>query len=252
MFIDLHCHLDMLEKEGVSVNEIVERARKGNVGIIVANSINSLSNRKNLQYAKKYPEVKIALGIYPINALKISDGEIDKEIKFLKSHKKEIIAIGEVGMDHKWSVDKKEWIRQREIFRKFVRLGKELDIPVIVHSRKAEEECIEVLEKEKAKKVIMHSFGGKKGLVKRIIDNGWYFTIPASVKNSEHFQSIVEIVRLEKLFCETDSPYLHPDKKFPNEPANVIESYKKIAEIKKMKLKDVEKQVEDNFKKLFD
>ena len=254
MFIDLHCHLDMLEREGADLDKITSKARRNKVGLIVINSINSVSTRKSLQYAKKYDEIKIAAGIYPINALKLSDKEIDKEIRFIeKVHKenKNIIAIGEVGIDHKWSTDKREWVRQRKIFTKFVNLSQRLKVPIIVHSRKAEEECIEILEKAQAKKVVMHSFGGKKALVKRIIDNDWYFTIPTSVKNTLHFQNIAQLTGLERLFCETDSPYLHPDKKFPNEPANVVESYKKIAEVKGLELADVEKQIEKNFKRLF-
>jgi TatD DNase family protein len=253
MYIDVHCHLDMLEKEGADLDRIMKGARKNKVGIIVTNSINSSSTRKSLVYKKKYGGVEIAAGIYPINALKISDKEINWEIDFIRklAKKENIFAIGEVGIDHKWSTDEKEWIRQREIFRKFIKLSIELGVPIIVHSRKAEEECIEILESEKAKKVIMHSFGGKKSLVKRIVDNSWYFSIPASVKNSQHFQSIVKSVPIDKLLCETDSPYLHPDRKFPNEPANVVESYRGIAKANKLKLRDVEKKIEANFKELF-
>ena len=88
-------------------------------------------------------------------------------------------------------------------------------------------------------------------LVKRVIENGWSFSIPANVKNSDHFQKVVEVVPIGQLFCETDTPFLHPDKKFPNEPKNVIESYKKIAEIKKISLEEVEKKIEGNFRRVF-
>ena len=97
----------------------------------------------------------------------------------------------------------------------------------------------------------MHCFCGKLSLVKRIIENKWYLSIPASVKNTEHFQSVIKITPLNQLFCETDSPYLHPDKKFPNEPAFVIESYQKIAEIKNLTLLEVEEQLEKNYQNLF-
>jgi TatD family hydrolase len=126
-----------------------------------------------------------------------------------------------------------------------------LDKPIIVHSRKAEKECIDILEKNKAKKVIMHCFNGNFNLIKRIIENKWIITIPTNVKHSQHFQKIIQDCPIDQLLCETDSPYLHPDKEYPNQPANVIESYKKIAEIKKIKLSDVESQLESNFNKLF-
>jgi len=75
-------------------------------------------------------------------------------------------------------------------------------------------------------------------------------SIPTAVKNSEHFQKVVEIVPIENLLCETDSPYSHPDKKFPNEPANVVESYKMIAKIKGLGLNEVEEKIEKNFERL--
>src|SRR3990167_9969538 len=97
----------------------------------------------------------------------------------------------------------------------------------------------------------MHCFSGNMNLVSRIINNNWSLSIPANVKHSEHFQKIVKETPIKQLFCETDSPYLHPDKKFPNEPSNVIESYKKISEIKNLSLAEVEKIIEGNYKKFF-
>ena len=83
MFIDVHCHLDILEKEGADLERLMKGARKNKVGIIISNSTSPFSMRKIMVYAKKYGEVKVAAGIYPINALKLSDNEIDKEIEFI-------------------------------------------------------------------------------------------------------------------------------------------------------------------------
>lgn len=247
MFIDVHCHIDVYE----NIEEIVEKAKKLNVKLIINNGINLEVNRKNLEMSKKFPEIKSALGIYPIDALKISDSEIKKELEFIKSHKKEIVAIGEVGIDFKESVIEKEHSKQKEVFKKFVKLAIEINKPIIVHSRKAEKECIEILEELNAQKVIMHCFSGNMKLVEKVKENKWFFSIPTSVKNSEHFQKIVERVPVTQLFCETDSPFLHPDKERNNVPSNVIESYKKISEIKNLSLNDVEKRIEENYKKLF-
>ena len=96
----------------------------------------------------------------------------------------------------------------------------------------------------------MHCFCGKFSLVDRIIKNGWVISIPASVKRSEQFQNIVKRIPIENILCETDSPFLHPDKEDVNEPCNVIESYKKIAEIKNLNLKKIESIIEDNWKNL--
>lgn len=97
----------------------------------------------------------------------------------------------------------------------------------------------------------MHCFSGNRNLVKRIIENKWFLSIPTSVKHSEHFQNLIKITPIEYLLCETDSPFLHPDKLENNEPANVIESYKKISEIKELDLGKVENKIQENYFRLF-
>jgi TatD DNase family protein len=249
MFIDTHCHLDRdFFKESDTV-KVVERARKENVLIIVTNGTTIERNREALELAKRFKEVKAALGIHPSEIDKITDSEIDKEIEFIKANKDKIIGIGEVGLDFKEENIDKE--RQIKVFKKFIKLAREINKPIIVHSRKAEKECIELLEKENYDKVIMHCFSGKKQLYERIIDKKWLITIPASIKYNEQFKLIAESFPLELMLCETDAPFLHPDRGMNNEPKNVIEGYKKIAEIKKLKIEEVEKQIEHNFKKMF-
>lgn len=244
MFIDVHCHLDMLD----DIRRAIDRAKKEGVELIITQGTNSQSNNRALEISKKFPQVLAALGLYPTDSLPLSDEDVEALISEIKTNKKRVVAIGEVGLDLK---EIKELDKQAIVFGKMINLALGLDKPIIVHSRKAEKECIEMLEQAGAKKVIMHCFSGKLSLVRRIIDNGWQLSIPTSVKNSEHFQKVIEMTPIENLLCETDSPYLHPDRMYPNEPANVVASYEMIAKIKKLKLKDVEKRVEDNYRKLF-
>ncbi len=244
MYIDVHCHLDLCR----DIKKVIERFREKGVGIIISNSVKPEVNRKILSFSEKYPEVKVALGIYPIDALSMKDSEIDAEIEFIRINKNKIVAIGEVGLDLK---ETSEIDRQREIFIKFIELSKDIDRPIIVHSRKAEKECIEILEKFKAKKVVMHCFCGKFSLVEKIAKNNWFLSIPSSVNHSEQFQNIVKKIDIKNLLCETDAPYLHPLKEIDNTPENVVYSYKKISELKDMMLKDVEKKIEENYKRIF-
>ena len=244
-YIDVHCHLEMCKDIGGCVRNACENG----VEIVLTQGTDINTNREALKLAEKYSEVEACLGIYPIDALKMSDKEIDKEIDFIRKNKDKIAGIGEVGIDFKQDSENHE--RQKEIFRKFVELSIELNKPIIIHSRKAEEECIEILEKMKAEKVIMHCFCGKRKLVERIVKNGWYLTIPTSVKNGEQFQDNARNVPIEQLFCETDSPFLHPDKKDNNQPSNVVVSYEKIAEIKDMKIDEVKNKIYNNFLNLF-
>ena len=242
MFIDIHCHLEMCQ----NIPQAIENAKKEKVGLILTQGINFDSNRKALAFSKQFKEVKAALGIYPIDALMMSDSGINKEIEFIKQNNPH--AIGEVGIDLKESNNSK---KQEENFIKFINLSKELDIPLIVHSRKAEELCLNILEKSMAKRVIMHCFSGKLKLIKKIIENSWYLSIPASIVYSAQAQQIAKETPLENKFCETDSPYLHPERKMNNEPANVLAVYKKIAEIKDISLSECEKAIENNYNTLF-
>lgn len=245
-YIDVHCHLDFFKDK--EIKEIIEKCEKKKIKII-ANGVNSDSNRKILEIYKKYPKIKIALGLYPIDALKLSEKEINSEIEFIKKNKNNIIGIGEVGIDLK---ENQNFEKQKTIFIKLIRLSKKINKPLIVHSRKAEKQVIEILEKENAKKVIMHCFCGKKKLSSRIIENNWFFSIPTNIKNSQQFQELVKITPMNNLLCETDSPFLHPNKKFPNTSENVIECYKKISEIKNMSLKVVEEKIKNNYKRIFE
>lgn len=246
MFFDSHCHLDYFSYD--EVKRIIEGCRNDKVKAVVTNGINHKTNLKTIELSFEFPEIKAAIGVYPIEALKLSENELEKEINFIKKNKEKIVAVGEVGMDFKES---NEIERQTRNFEKFIELSKKIDKTIIVHSRKAERECIEILEKLGARKVLMHCFCGNMKLVEKIIKNEWYMSIPTNVKFSTQFQEIVKKVPIKKLLCETDSPYLHPNKEFPNKPQNVIESYKKIAEIKNLTLSEVEKNIEENYLSLF-
>jgi len=252
MFIDIHCHLELLK----DLTAILERARKAGVGKIITAGTDVETNRFSLEQANKEGKVGCMLGIYPDEDLKMTDEEIDEEIEFIRREKENIVGVGEVGMDFKHTKDKEGRKRQEKVFRKFISLAMDMEKVVLVHSREAEEECIEILEDMKAKKVIMHCFSGDKELVKRIEKNRWYFSIPTCICYKKSFEEIVKLVPLERLFCETDSPFMHPGgykngKQKKNEPANVIASYQKIAEIKRIDLENVKKEIERNYKRLF-
>lgn len=246
MLIDVHCHLDLFTEE--EQIRIIRQCKKSSVGIIVTNGTNPETNSLALGLSSKFRQVKTALGLYPSDALTLTNSEINSEIEFIMKNRKRIVAVGEIGIDLKESA---ELAAQKENFIKMINLAKELNKPVIVHSRKAEKECVEILEELRAKQVIMHCFSGKKSLVQRMINSGWLFSIPAIVKTSEQFQMIVKLAPLSQLLCETDSPFLSPVRGERNFPFNVVESYKKIAEIKGASLKEVEEKIEENYGKLF-
>lgn len=249
MMIDIHCHLEMLE----DIRSAVRNAEKAGVSVIVANGLDFPSNEAVLEMSYKYKIIKAALGLYPNLDFHVPDDlEADQIIEQISTNKKKIVALGEVGLDFKDSKSEAEKEQQIKNFRKIIETAKKLDLPMIVHSRKAEKETIEVLESSKNKKVVMHCFSGKKHLIKKAVDLGFYFSIPTNVVRSMHFQNLIETVPLSRLFCETDSPYLSPFRDKTNEPSFVAESYKMIAKIKGLTVDETIKAVYMNYKKLFE
>jgi len=259
MLIDIHSHLDhqYFEKD---LDVVIENAKKNSLKVILTAGINPETNRKTLELAKKYDIIKPCLGIYPVQALQkeIESGEIplkkdvlniDEEIKFIEKNKLKIAAVGEVGLDYNFGIG--DMAEQKELFLKMISLAEKIKKPIVVHSRKAESDCIEMLQSSKLKKIIMHCFCGRKHLVKKIIDNGWFLTAPTSIVRSSQFQETVKICPITQLFCETDAPYLSPYKLQRNEPAFIIESYKKVAQIKGMELQEVINNIWMNWQKVF-
>lgn len=228
----------------------MERAGKAGVSIIVQNSLNPESTRKSIEIAKRFSSVRLALGIYPVDALKLSDEQIDAEIEFITQHKDKIIAVGEVGLDYHWVKDKQQQKREQEIFGKFIGLAEKLKKPLIIHSRESEKDAFEMLLSSDAK-AVFHCFNGSLDLAKKAQDKGYYFSIPASITFIKHFQDIAGEIGLSQLLCETDAPYMSPFRGKRNEPAFVVESYKKIAAIKKKTLGDVAGEIKKNYEKLF-
>ncbi|MEA2037814.1 MAG: TatD family hydrolase [Nanoarchaeota archaeon] len=259
LMIDIHCHLD--HPKFKDLDRVVENARKAGVKMILTNGVDHETNKIALQLSSKYDIVKAALGVYPLFGIelgvregaypmdKVLPVDVDHELKFIESNKDKIIAVGEVGLDYTVKGKEKE---QKENFEKIIKLGEKIKKPLVVHSRKAEEDVVDMIESSSVKKVLMHCFCGKKKLIKRAYDLGCYFSVPTNVARAQNFQMLVEMVNLSHLFCETDAPYLSPFKDKQNEPAFVVESYKKIAEIKKMELKEVVNNIWMNFDRLFE
>jgi len=267
--IDVHCHLDHARFKK-DLHSIIERARKKNM-LIITSGVNPATNKLALEIAEKYDIVKVSFGLYPLDALekeiehaeKLNDESsfprdlqafnLNKELEYLKKNKNKFVAIGEIGLDYNWPEYQTEKIKeeQKDNFKKILKVVKELDMPVVIHSRKAEQDAIEILEELKINKVIMHCFSGKVSLIKRAADNGWFFSIPPIITRLQHFQTLVSIVPLNQLLTETDSPYLSPIAGERNEPANVMFTIKEIAKIKKLSEKEVADSIWENSKRLF-
>ncbi len=262
--VDVHCHLNHQKFVG-KIDEVLKNAEKVGVKAIVVSGVNTAANREVLELSKKYPLIKASLGIYPIDALGLAADEtglprqigkinLDQEFKFMEEHQDEFVSIGEIGMDFHWADKEKTLKQQSENFRKIIQFAKKIKKPIVIHSRKAELECIDILEEELPNNetpVDLHCFSGRKHLIKRAAKLGYYFSIPPNIVKAQNFQIIAEIVPLTQLLTETDAPWLSPFPDKVNEPAYVRETIKKIAEIKKLTENEVADQIWKNYQKVF-
>ena len=171
--------------------------------------------------------------------------------KFIRANCAVLVAIGEVGLDH-WivkSLEEKEV--QQSIFKAFVHLSREVDLPLNVHSRSAGRKVVELLLKEGAQRVQLHAFDAKSSTAMPAVEAGYFFSIPPSIVRSRQKQKLVKALPLEAMLLETDSPVLGPDPKERNEPANVIRVVEAIAAIKNVSPEDVKEAAAENTKKLY-
>ena len=245
--IDTHAHL-CSEEFGNDLPEVLRRAEQAGVRGIIAVGEDLKDAHLNLDLSKRYPEILPAAGLYPTvlgiaRARKLHD--------FITQNRNILVAIGEVGLDY-WKVkEEDERDIQREIFRSFIRLSGELDLPLNVHSRSAGRHAIALLIEEGAKRVQLHAFDGKAATAMQGVEAGFFFSIPPSVARSRQKQKLVRRLPLECLLVETDSPVLGPDPKERNEPANVLTSIRIIAEIKGIKEEAVAEAVRENTRRLY-
>jgi TatD DNase family protein len=264
--VDVHCHLEG-ERFEKDINEVIKRAEDAGVVLIVNSGVNPETNRLALELSKENKIVKPSFGIYPIDALihkfkdlnddyprKIEAFDYKEELKWIEENKESCVAIGEVGLDFK-VIEKAKNVEevkkeQIKIFEDIIGFAKKINKPLVVHSRGAEVEVVETLEKHGVKNVIIHSFNGNKKLIKRIVENGWYFSVPAVITRLQHFQMLVEMVDLKQLLTETDAPYLAPVAGERSEPANVAITVREIARIKNLTENEIAEQIYENTKKI--
>jgi TatD DNase family protein len=248
MLVDVHAHMEFKNFDE-DRDEVIERAKKAGVVAIINSGINKMRIEKTLEMLKKYDIMKASLGIYPTEQTEMTEKEVEEILETIRKNKKKIVAVGEIGLDFFEQEDTKE--EQKKNFLNMIEFAEELKLPMIIHSRKAEQDTVEILETSKQKKIMMHCFSGSKKLIKRCEDNGWMFSIPTNITFSEHFQMMAKEVSMSQIMTETDAPYLPPVKGERNEPANVRFTIKKIAEIKRLDEKEVENMVFANYQKFF-
>ena len=257
-FFDSHSHYND-EKFDEDREEIIKDTYESGVTKFVCAGYNIESSLFSLELSKKYDFIYSICGISP-NDIPQSEEELWKDIakitKIVKENKsKKLVAIGEIGLDYYWNKENKEL--QKEAFEKQIDLANELELPIVIHSRDASVDIIEMIRNHKVNKAgIFHCCQPNQEMVRQALELGYYisFAGPITFKNSRNAPDVIKMVPLDRILIETDSPYLtpEPNRGKRNDCRNVKYFAQKIAELKNVQLEKIAKITYDNAKRIFE
>jgi TatD DNase family protein len=251
--VDSHCHIDMPAFDQ-DRDAVVARAREAGVAdILIAGGVDAeVGHHRALRVAEEFG-LPVSAGIHPHEA-KLATEAIYDELKGL-AREGRIVAIGEIGLDFHYDYSPRDV--QREVFRRQVRLAREVGLPVIIHTREADEETAAILEEEGAMETggVIHCFTGGEELARRALALGFYVSFSGIVAfpRSETIQAVARTLPEDRLLVETDSPFLAPPphRGKRNEPAFVVEVARKVAGLRGDTLEAVGAASRRNFERLF-
>ncbi len=253
--IDTHCHLDLIEKQGLNLEEVVQNSLQNNVKILQTICTRISEIDKILDYTKLHDFIYASVGIHPCNVAEQPKITAEEILELCQIHEK-IIGIGETGLDYYHDVSAIDL--QKVSFLEHIKASQQNDLPVIIHSRNADLDMMEILQSEQKNKnfpALLHCFSSSKELSKKALDLGIYISIAGIVtfKNAAELQEIVKFLPLESLLFETDSPYLAPmpHRGKINQPAFTRHVVEFIANLKGLTMEEVSKQTTENFFKIF-
>ena len=254
MIIDSHCHLTY-EPMSSSLDETIKRANNDGVKYLLTISTEDKSFQNILNILEKYDCVYGSYGIHPHEANKHKNINAKDIIKNIKKNKK-IIGVGETGLDFYYNHSKKN--EQILSFQEHIEASIKTNLPLIVHTRSAEEETLKILKKNVEKnnlKILIHCFTGSNEFAKNLLDLGAYISASGVVtfKNSKNLAETFKHIPNERILVETDSPYLAPEplRGKSNEPSYIIHTVKFLAKLKNVSYEKFSSITTDNFFKVF-
>jgi TatD DNase family protein len=244
---DTHAHLCSPDFAR-DLSAVLSRARAMGVAAVIAVGETLADADRNLELSRQQPMIRPAAGLYPTV---LESDQAEALHRFIRKNRTELAAIGEVGLDFWMVKSDKDRELQQEIFKGFIALARELDLPLNVHSRAAGRETIDLLIQAGAHRVQLHAFDGRASTALPAVEAGYFFSIPPSVVRSRQKQKLVRHLPLSCLLVETDSPVLGPEPGVRNEPANLARSVQAIAEIKSLPIQAVAETVGANTARLY-
>ncbi|WP_457741833.1 YchF/TatD family DNA exonuclease [Thermococcus sp.] len=247
--IDSHAHFEFYKKDAP---KIIEECRKELKAVV--DSITEYRKAhvwKSWELLRPYFGFVIpTLGYHPNEARRGNWEKVEKVENFIREHADEIVAIGEIGLDYHYAENEKQRENQREVFRHFLELALELDLPVVIHARKAEGEAYKLVQRTGVK-AYFHSYAGSVELARKIVKTGHLIGINTGIVFIPEVRAVGKAIDVEHLLVETDSPYMSPFKGQRNTPCNVKIAVEWIAKLQNLSFEEVERETEKNAVEFF-
>lgn len=245
--IDVHCHLEQKDFDG-DREKTIEKCRKE-----IKSLVTCCAHPRDFEITMKMVTgnmgfVHASAGIHPSYVKEFGEKEISDFIEKIRKFRKHIVAVGETGLDFHW-IKEKEWQeKQKGLFLEMIELSKELDMPLVIHTRDAMPETVKILETSDAKRVLFHLYGSRD-FIPVIIENNWSISIGPLIKQSKLHKKIARDMPLENIMLETDSPWFGFGSR--SDPTHIRIAAEKIAEAKGIEFEKVWKQCGKNAEKFF-
>ena len=238
--IDTHAHLEEINQ----VDDVIQRAKMNNVIAIIAVGSSIKSNVEILSLASKYNGfIYPAIGIHPIEA----ETDLKTAVSQIISNINHCFAIGEIGLDYQYDINK---IKQKRVFENMLKVSKKFKKPVSLHSRKAWADVFNLVQSLGISKAVFHWYSGPADVLKKVLDNGYFISATPAVWHSPKHRSAIEIAPIESILLETDSPVKY--RGVPSEPSDVTKVLNMVAKIKSISIDKLADITTNNACKLFD
>lgn len=252
--IDTHCHLDMPAYSD-EIEMVISEATKNGIEKIVTIGIDLPSSMRAVALAKRHSSISATIGVHPHDIDNMKNQDYEKLKRLWSNNKDQIVGFGEIGLDYVKQYSEPK--NQRLHFCRQLELAAELDLPVIIHNREANEDTLSILKTTlpQPQRGIMHCFSGDYEFAKQVLNLGMFISIPGIVtfKNARVLHEVVKRVPLDRIVCETDGPFLspHPHRGKQNRPEYLLFTAQKIAELKSITIDEVAEATTNNAKNLF-
>ncbi|MFH0790139.1 MAG: TatD family hydrolase [Candidatus Omnitrophota bacterium] len=248
--IDTHCHLDFPEFEQ-DRDEVIKRAKENGIDYLINVGSSLQGSKDSLELALNYDCIYAVVGIHPHEADNTDNAAIAVIEDLAKKNK--VVAIGEIGLDYYRNYSAPQ--NQKRLFTALIKLAKSLNLPLVLHSRQAEEETLNIIKEFTPQKAVVHCFSGSEDFLRQCLDLGLFisFTCNITYKKAENLKNVVKLVPLERIMLETDCPYLPPEgfRGRRNEPFQVKLLAEEISKIKGIPFGEIARVSTENAKVFF-